>query len=51
MFHDPKEIVVDGHATKQITLTGAGEVNFNLCACVCACMCVCVCGTEYMVQV
>jgi hypothetical protein len=28
VFHDPKEIVVDGHATKQITLTGTGEVSY-----------------------
>lgn len=27
VFHDPKEIVVDGQATKQITLTGTGEVR------------------------
>ena len=27
VFHDPKEIVVDGQATKQITLTSTGEVK------------------------
>ena len=26
VFHDPKDIVVDGHVTKQITLTATGEV-------------------------
>ena len=26
VFHDAKEIVVDGQATKQITLTSTGEV-------------------------
>ncbi|CAI8005502.1 Connector enhancer of kinase suppressor of ras 1 [Geodia barretti] len=29
VFHDPKEIVVDGHTTKQITLTGTGEPQFT----------------------
>ena len=27
VFHDPKEIMVDGQATKQITLTSTGEVR------------------------
>jgi hypothetical protein len=29
VFHDPKDIVVDGHVTKQITLTATGEPQFT----------------------